>query len=428
MHTERKITMNVEIANRLQQMRKNNNLSQEELAEKIGVSRQAVSKWERAEASPDTDNLILLSRLYNVSLDELLRTDSRPVGGGVSLKKDNYKEPAREMRPENYTEEEIYPNRETVHNSIPQGAPFGADISEEESRKTSSEIDFGDFGKAVEKAGRAVGDVINAAGQKINEEMKKSDKDGKTFEDKLENGINKLGRGIEKAGMAIENSFDKLGQKIEEKEKKYNYNYNYSYNYSNSEKQGKKKKHKSNGQRPPMTLFDKLFPFIIVSLFFISAGLGIPHWGWVLFLLIPLYYTTKEALRKRKLVLFCYPLLCTVIYFGVGMPLMDIWSGAGELWMSTMWLLFLTIPLFYTGIAAIKKRNPMIFCYPVLCVIVYLFFGILFEVMFSSEFWFATAWAPLAMSIPIYYIVIDHYRKKRGAAKSTQSTMSNAAD
>ena len=48
--------MNIETANRLLQYRKENNLSQEELAEKIGVSRQAVSKWERAEASPDTDN------------------------------------------------------------------------------------------------------------------------------------------------------------------------------------------------------------------------------------------------------------------------------------------------------------------------------------------------------------------------------------
>jgi len=64
--------MNIEIANRLFEMRKKRNLSQEELAEKIGVSRQAVSKWERAESSPDTDNLIQLARLYQVSLDELL--------------------------------------------------------------------------------------------------------------------------------------------------------------------------------------------------------------------------------------------------------------------------------------------------------------------------------------------------------------------
>lgn len=67
--------MNIEIANRLVNLRKSNNLSQEALAEKLGISRQAVSKWERAEASPDTDNLIMLARLYGVSLDELLKTE-----------------------------------------------------------------------------------------------------------------------------------------------------------------------------------------------------------------------------------------------------------------------------------------------------------------------------------------------------------------
>ena len=64
--------MNIEIANRLQKLRKENGYSQEELADKLGISRQAVSKWERAESSPDTDNLIILARLYNMSLDELL--------------------------------------------------------------------------------------------------------------------------------------------------------------------------------------------------------------------------------------------------------------------------------------------------------------------------------------------------------------------
>ena len=67
--------MNIEIANRLVNLRKQNSLSQEALAEKLGISRQAVSKWERAEASPDTDNLILLSRIYGISMDELLRTE-----------------------------------------------------------------------------------------------------------------------------------------------------------------------------------------------------------------------------------------------------------------------------------------------------------------------------------------------------------------
>ena len=67
--------MNIEIANRLVQMRKEKGLSQEALAEKLGLSRQSVSKWERAESSPDTSNLISLAKLYNISLDELLNTD-----------------------------------------------------------------------------------------------------------------------------------------------------------------------------------------------------------------------------------------------------------------------------------------------------------------------------------------------------------------
>lgn len=71
--------MNIKISNRLIELRKKYGYSQEQLAEKLGLSRQAVSKWERAEASPDTDNLICLAKLYNVSLDELLSTDEEDI-------------------------------------------------------------------------------------------------------------------------------------------------------------------------------------------------------------------------------------------------------------------------------------------------------------------------------------------------------------
>ena len=111
--------MNVETANRLQMLRKKNNLSQEELAEKIGISRQAVSKWERAEASPDTDNLILLAKLYGVTLDELLRTESDPLPNseGISLRKEDYIYGADK----NADDGEIYPDgRQSENNSVPQ--------------------------------------------------------------------------------------------------------------------------------------------------------------------------------------------------------------------------------------------------------------------------------------------------------------------
>jgi HTH-type transcriptional regulator/antitoxin HipB len=71
--------MDIETAARLLEYRKKNGYSQEELAEKIGVSRQAISKWERSESSPDTDNLIALSKLYNVSLDELVHGKAEPA-------------------------------------------------------------------------------------------------------------------------------------------------------------------------------------------------------------------------------------------------------------------------------------------------------------------------------------------------------------
>ena len=80
--------MNIEVANRLYQYRKKMGISQEELAEKIGVSRQAVSKWERAEASPDTDNLIELAHVYGVTLDELLQGQTEPAAEETAAEED----------------------------------------------------------------------------------------------------------------------------------------------------------------------------------------------------------------------------------------------------------------------------------------------------------------------------------------------------
>lgn len=81
--------MNVEIANKLVQLRKKHGLSQEELAEKIGVSRQAVSKWERAESSPDTDNLISLAKIYNLSLDDMLNNKGAAERSYIPNEKDD---------------------------------------------------------------------------------------------------------------------------------------------------------------------------------------------------------------------------------------------------------------------------------------------------------------------------------------------------
>ncbi|WP_101773385.1 helix-turn-helix domain-containing protein [Peptostreptococcus faecalis] len=64
--------------------RKELNLSQEELAEKLFVSRQTVSNWENGRSFPDVQNLIALSILYGISLDELVKGDLKEMKKSIS--------------------------------------------------------------------------------------------------------------------------------------------------------------------------------------------------------------------------------------------------------------------------------------------------------------------------------------------------------
>jgi len=57
----------------LKEHRINCNMTQEFVAETLGVSRQAVSKWENGTSDPSTSNLIALAKLYNISVDEILK-------------------------------------------------------------------------------------------------------------------------------------------------------------------------------------------------------------------------------------------------------------------------------------------------------------------------------------------------------------------
>ncbi len=61
------------LADRIQQLRRQKGISQEELADRVGVSRQAVSKWESEQSTPDMDKVILLSDYFEVTTDYLLK-------------------------------------------------------------------------------------------------------------------------------------------------------------------------------------------------------------------------------------------------------------------------------------------------------------------------------------------------------------------
>ena len=72
----------MKFCDKLQKIRKEHNITQEVLADKLNVSRQAVSKWESGQAYPDTEKLIQISKIFDVSLDEL-------IGENKSVSKDN---------------------------------------------------------------------------------------------------------------------------------------------------------------------------------------------------------------------------------------------------------------------------------------------------------------------------------------------------
>lgn len=60
------------IAEKIKELRKDNSMTQEDLEEKLNVSRQTISKWETSVTIPDADNIVAISKLFNITTDELL--------------------------------------------------------------------------------------------------------------------------------------------------------------------------------------------------------------------------------------------------------------------------------------------------------------------------------------------------------------------
>jgi transcriptional regulator with XRE-family HTH domain len=78
----------MEFNNRLYQLRKQKGLSQEELAGRLNVSRQTVSKWEIGDSTPDMEKLVAMSELFDVSLDMLVLGKEEQPQGAVAPKSD----------------------------------------------------------------------------------------------------------------------------------------------------------------------------------------------------------------------------------------------------------------------------------------------------------------------------------------------------
>lgn len=84
----------MELGEHLKYYRKQNQLSQQDLADKLKVSRQSISRWEQNKSYPDLDNLVLLAKIYQISVEELVTGEVYRVNG------ENNKEESTEEREE----------------------------------------------------------------------------------------------------------------------------------------------------------------------------------------------------------------------------------------------------------------------------------------------------------------------------------------
>ena len=272
--------MNIEIANRLVEFRKKNGLSQEQLAEKIGVSRQAVSKWERSEASPDTDNLILLARLYNVSLDELLRTeDEIPMP-----------EPQAEAEPPQPEEKaDGFENEGEAQDNHAKNVSFNGGIHVEDGDDV---VHIGPDGIHVKEKS---GDSVHVGWDGIH--------------------VNGNGDNVSVSGNGVYVN----GERVDCCHKK--------------------------------ACVWASFPYaILVIIAFLCLGfvLNAWWWAWLLFLTVPVFHGTVEAISKRKLWKFPYEIVTVIAFLCMGM-----FYG----WWHPGWVVFLTIPVFRWICSMIKDSR-----------------------------------------------------------------------
>lgn len=274
--------MTIEMANRLYELRRKQGLSQEELAEKLGVSRQAVSKWERGEASPDTDNLIALAGIYGVSLDEL-----------VFGKKEA---DAEKTTDEAETEDEN-----------PSADDDGAFINIEEK---NNKVKIGPTCILVESDD---GDRVKIGLNGIKIEHSHTDDEDFDDEDLVEEDNEDNGDDV-----IIKNGHFHL--EID-----------------------KPKNNVKFWLQIPYSIICTI-AYLIFGFYNIWGGWAL---SWIIFITIPIYYSLVEAIYEKRASEFAYAVLTAFIYLYLGL-----YHGNWH----PSWIIFVTVPVYYSIADAIDKQ------------------------------------------------------------------------
>lgn len=283
--------MTLETANRLYELRKKNNLSQEELAEKLGVSRQAVSKWERSEASPDTDNLIGLAKIYGLSLDELI------YGKKEEKKEETQEEPKDETKEEKTEDEKLFVDINDGENKVKIG-PKGIFVEGEDGEKVK----------------------ISFNGIKI-ENIKS---DGSDYDDYDEDDEDDEDDEVD------DELYETVFEEIKNTEKGDTVHVKVS--------------------RPTKFWLEVPYPIICAIAYLIFGFYNIyGGWAlsWVIFVTIPIYYSFVEAIYKRRFSEFAYPVFTAFVYLVLGLYFGN-WHPS--------WIIFLTVPVYGAIASALDKK------------------------------------------------------------------------
>ena len=351
------------LSKKLQKLRRKNGYSQEELAEKLGVSRQAVSKWERGDSFPDTNNLIAVAALYNVSVDELAGcirgdpsiayTPDAPVSEGISLNKNDYKKTScaesAGILPEEKFVKMAYPEKESEEIYPPREIFPDKPAEEIYPGRNTSEVITENIKNAEETAADEIPQPAPA-----------------NFADSAA-----------PAPMPIPVPAPAARQSA--------YDFSYNSPAPNASQPGKalmKKAAEFLSDPLKANVYRKLmhFPFWAIALFAFFFFGGIHGWweySWIFFLTIPIYYTGVRAIFSKNWYVFCYPALVVMGWFGATWFLGL--NFHGRLFDAFTIACYLSIPLYYTAILAYRKRNVKFFCFPVLAVMAFLVFGTLFS-------------------------------------------------
>ena len=308
--------MDVSIADKLCKLRKQNGLTQEDLADKLGVSRQAVSKWERAEASPDTDNLIMLANLYGVSLDELL---------------------------------EINVNKKSEENTSSQSSGCDNSAGGEDSATDNDKTSFYWTDGNGEECSYD-GENFYWTDGKGGESKAKFKTDNFSW-----SGSAKSPHGVHIKDDEDEIYIDRSGVHVKDDEDEVHIGWRGIHINSNKGdhvfvtpdavqvNKAKKRSLLAN------ILVAVPYPIVVTIAYLIWGFLTDNGWavGWTLYLTIPVYYSLFECVKKRRMSPLAYPVLMAFIFCLTGM-LYGLWHP--------MWVLFVTIPVYYCVAGPVDKH------------------------------------------------------------------------